>query len=835
MQHGTREDPNTAPGPAPRRGARIVQALLLSVAGVAGLGLLIFAWIWMAPCALGGCAPLDDLASYQAEGSELLDVEGNAFGTLATVNRRIVSIDSLPPHVPRAFLAVEDRRFYSHHGLDLTRMGGALLSNVRAGGVTEGGSTISMQLARNLFPEWLPFQQRTMRRKIMEARVARQIERSFEKDKILELYLNHIYLGEGAYGIEAASRTYFGKPAAELTVVEAALLGGLPKAPSQLNPVASEERALERRNLVLREMADAGYITADEAAQAREQPIQLASGRMSEEGGVQGSYFIERVRRELEEVVGSRFYTAGLRIHTTLDRTAQQAAEEELSRQLTGIEAGRFGTYRHASYAGTESVGAATGETPYLQGVVVVMDAATGEIRALVGGRDFEDSKFDRASQALRQPGSAFKPFVYLAALQRYGSPLHVVEDSPLRLTLSGGRVWEPRNYTGTYDGPMTMRDALARSKNTATVRLAQDVGVRSAIDLAGRLGISNEIPDLPSTTLGSAEVRPMELVGAYAAFTNGGNRVEPRFIQRVVDRHGRTVWESSTRRDQVVDPASAFVLTSMLRDVVDRGTGTAVRAAGFRGPAAGKTGTTNGNTDVWFVGYTPELVAGVWIGLDRPAQIVPGASGGTLAAPVWARVMSRIYQDRRMPPEWSPPSGVTSAQVDRATGAVVDANCPAQGPTYTEYFVRSAPPATSCRPLQMYAASDTLWGDEEWGEFSSVEMDTGQVADGIDWPELQELRRRMRVGMADTIARVGATGEPEGTAGAGGTTGTAPPPTVGSPTERTPPTPAPATPATPERQTQPPREERTEPTEPRPEPRLLGTPVQRDTTGGNR
>jgi penicillin-binding protein 1A len=806
MNRETRSYGADAPVRHTGRGAKIWRGVLIAGGAVVALGLALFAWIWFAPCQLGGCAPLNDLAEYQAEGSELLDIEGNAFGTLATVNRRLISVDSLPPHVPGAFIAVEDRRFYQHSGLDLWRLAGAMVSNVQAGGVTEGGSTISMQLARNLFPEWLPYQDRTMRRKIMEARVARQIERSFSKDKILELYLNHIYLGEGAYGIEAAARTYFGKSAIELTVPEAALLGGLPKAPSQINPVANPERARERRDLVLGEMADAGLITTAEANQAQEQPISLTRGLPRDEE-LAGSYFIERVRREMEEVVGSRFYTAGLKVHTTLDRDAQIAAEEELARQLTAIESGRFGSYRHATYAASEEVSAASGETPYLQGVVVVLEAQTGEVRALVGGRDFEHSKFDRAMQAVRQAGSAYKPFVYLAALRRYGSPVHVVDDSPLRLTLSGNRVWEPRNYTGTYDGPMTMRDALARSKNTATVRLAQEVGVRSSIEIARNLGITTDIPDVPSTSLGVASVRPMELVTAYAAFGNGGQRVEPRFIRRVEDRHGRVVWEAPRRQTSAIDPAAAFVLTSMLRDVVDRGTGTAVRAAGFRGPAAGKTGTTNDNTDVWFVGYTPDLVAGVWIGMDRPATIVPGASGGTLAAPVWGRIMNRIYQRREVPPAWTPPPGVTTAEVERETGAVVNASCPPRGATYTEYFIRSAPPQQFCQPLPTYtgAYGDTLWGDEEWGDLSTIDP-AGETPAGVEWPELEELRRR---------ARAGSQGTP------GDTT------RVPAGERAAPPTPAAgATPPVSE-----PPAQRDTAESGRPEPRLLGRPVQQDTS----
>ncbi|MEX0912720.1 MAG: PBP1A family penicillin-binding protein [Gemmatimonadota bacterium] len=727
-------------------------------AGAIAIGLvaiLSFSWVWFAPCALGGCAPLDDLAEYQAEGSELVDINGDAFARLATVNRTIISLDDLPPHVPQAVLAIEDRRFYDHSGIDFRRTVGALLANLRSGEVSEGGSTITQQLARNLFPEWLPYQERSLRRKVMEARVARQLERTFSKDKILELYLNHIYLGSGAYGIEAAARTYFGKPAAELTLMEAATLAGLPQAPSQINPRQNLERATERRNLVLDEMVEAGFLDVGAAQSAKDEAIAV-TGDTDQQNGPRSSYFVELVRRELQERVGSRFYTAGLKIFTTLDPTAQSAAEEALSQQLTAIENGAFGVYRHPTYS------AANGEaikTDYLQGAVVVMDANNGEVRALVGGRDFSQSKFDRATQALRQPGSAFKPFIYAAALERYGSPTHQVEDSPLRLTLSNGQVWAPENYSRQYDGAMTMRDALVQSKNVATVRLAQEVGVGSAIRIARSLGISSDIPDYPSTALGAAEVRPIELIAAYAAFANGGQRVEPHLVRRVEDRNGRVLWEARPRSERVLDPAVAFVLTTMLQDVVDRGTGTAVRSVGFRAPAAGKTGTTNDGTDAWFVGYTPELVGGVWIGLDDPQPIISGATGGSLAAPVWGRMMNSIYATRPAPSGWRAPGGVRTAEVDRSTGAALSESCPSVVQTYTEYFIRSSPPRQTCPDYERdsrYTLGDSIWVNGEWREYDfdpdldyeryedGDDFDRANGRSGVDWPELEELRRQM-------------------------------------------------------------------------------------------
>jgi penicillin-binding protein 1A len=786
--------------------------LLIGLGIFAALGLGAFGWLWFAPCGFGGCAPVGDLEKYQAEGSQLFDMNGKSMGTLASVNRRIVPLDSMPKFMPLAVLSVEDRRFYSHGGVDWKRFLGALFRNVRAGGVEEGGSTITMQLARNLFPDQLNYREQSMRRKVLEVRIARQIEGAFSKDKILELYLNHVYMGEGAYGVDAAARTYFGKPASRLTLAEAALIGGLPQSPSRINPRESREKAKKRRDLVLREMAKAGHITPAQAAEAQESPIRLARRPPSSQ---RGSYFQERVRRELEERVPAELFTAGLRVYTTMDPVAQRAAEEEMARQADAIEAGRFGAYRHPTYP--EAKGETDeGATAYLQGFAVVMEAQTGAVRALVSGRDYDDSKFDRVYQGMRQPGSAFKPFVYLTALEQSVAPTTRFEDSPLKLALSGGGTWEPKNYTGRYDGPITVRDALARSKNTVTVRIAQQVGMGAVIRRAREMGITTDIPNVPATALGSAEVRPIQLVSAYAALANGGHVTDPYVIERIEDSKGEVLYQAEPRRERAVDPAAAFVLTSMLRDVVDRGTGTPVRGAGFRGPAAGKTGTTNGATDIWFVGYTPDLVGAVWFGLDRPATIVRGASGGTIAAPVWGRMMSRIYANRKMPPAWSPPRGVLTETVDRATGYAVDPSCPARGETYTEYFVNSRPPRPICDPGAYAGMSmDTAWMDEEVGAYAydlpagTYDPDTVGVGDlrekGIDWPELEARRR------------------------AGDSAATPLPGSVGTPSPRTttprPSTPRPSTPPAPRperpRETPPPP-----PSEPRPETPVPTEPV---------
>ncbi|HEU4560664.1 MAG TPA: PBP1A family penicillin-binding protein [Longimicrobium sp.] len=790
------------------------------------LAMIGFGWLWFAPCGMGGCAPVSELEKYQTEGSELMDINGRAFARLGAGTRTVVSIDTLPKYVPQAFLAVEDRRFYSHGGVDWKRFGGALFKNVKAGGVEEGGSTISMQLARNLFPKALPYRERSLRRKVMEVRVARQIEKEFSKDKILELYLNHIYLGEGAYGIDAAAREYFGKPATRLSLAEAAVLGGLPVSPSRINPREDREAATRRRNIVLREMAKAGFITPEQAERAIAEPIRLARrGRTGPR--VAGAWFVDRVRRELGDVIGEMDATAGLRVFTTYDPVAQKAAEDEVARQAAAIESGSFGAFRHPTYANTKGE-TEDGNTQYLQGAAIVMEARTGEVRALVGGRDHEDSPYDRVFQAVRQPGSAFKPFVYLTALEKGTPPTQVFQDQPVTIQIDRNRSWTPRNYTGTYDGPITVRDALARSKNTVTVQIAQQVGMNDVIRTARDLGISTPISGGPATALGAAEVKPIELVRAFAAFDNGGRLVTPHFVKRVEDNEGNVIWEAEPQSSEVLEPEAAFVLTSMLRDVVDRGTATPVRAAGFRGPAAGKTGTTNGATDIWFVGYTPDLVASVWFGFDKPETIVNNASGGSIAAPVWARIMSRIYQKRRLPAEWVPPPGVVTAQVDRRSGMAMDANCPGSGQTYTEYFIHSAPLRQACYPAADYPVvmGDSAWMDEEAGAWAYT--DTVGMSDlearGIDWPELEaERARRAAAGGAPPEPLPGSVEDPYGT-----TT----PPAAGSgtpPTGRRRTTPVTPPPAEPPVASGDDDDDDAPVAVPRRPPRVLGTPV-----GGN-
>ncbi|MGH7481023.1 MAG: transglycosylase domain-containing protein [Longimicrobiales bacterium] len=678
-----------------------IRALSITAAVVIVIGVV----LWMR-CGVRGCPDVDLVAGFSPEeASVIVDRDGEELAKLYLVQRTVVPLDSLPEYVGEAFVAIEDQRFWSHDGVDWLRIPGALWANLKAGGVEEGFSTITMQLARNIFPNKLPATERTIWRKLGEMRVAGEIEERYSKEEILSMYLNQIYFGNGAWGIEAAAREYFGKPASELTLEEAALLAGVPVAPSRNNPRASPDLARERRNLVLERMAEQELITEAEAEAAQQAEIELA--RSGDRGSAAAPYFVETVRQVLEQQLGNMIYTEGLTVYTTLDADIQAIAERELIQQLDAIEAGRYGVYRHPTYDpdGGESV--ESGQTGYLQGGVVFMETATGNVLALVGGRDFSQSKYNRATQAKRQPGSAFKPFVYATAIARGYPPTFPLDDTPLRMEIDG-RVWTPENYGNSYSGRITLHEALVHSKNVATVRLAERVGLGSVIETAHSIGYDEEIPEYPSIALGTVEVPLIELTAAYGAFATLGERTEPRFVTRVEDRDGTIVWQEPVESRQVLDPAVAFILTTMLQDVVNRGTATAVRASGYRSTVAGKTGTTNDGSDAWFIGYTPSIVGGVWIGLDDPQTIVRGATGGGLAAPVWARIAGTLDPGQG---GWVPPPGVEVRQVD-AAGRVLVEGCPATGEVRKEYFLSgTVAAATTC--FSDYAMGyDTMYGD---------------------------------------------------------------------------------------------------------------------------
>jgi penicillin-binding protein 1A len=640
-----------------------------------------------------GCPTVADLRAYRApEATRVYAADGSLVADLSPQRRIVAKWDEVPAVLRDGYVAVEDKRFWQHGGVDARGILRAVWRDVTTLSLREGFSTIPMQLARQIFPEELPRSDK-VRRKDCELRLAGQIEEEYSKREILLMYLNQIYLGDGLYGVESAAQGYFGKPAAELDAAEAALIIGLAKSPEGYNPRKNPVRAVERRSTVLEVLVREGVLSAAEAERARAAPLRLAP---SVESAGSAPYFVAAVRRELRERFGPGAGERGLRVYTGLDPELQQAAQERLSAQIRRIEKGELGRYRHAVPPEGRLAPAEGDGSPYLQGMVVALDPRTGVVRALVGGRDFTHSQFDRAFQARRQPGSAFKPIVYAAALEQGLTPATRLATTPVVLDERGSAPWSPDDAVPDSILALSARDALARSSNNAAVRAGQWAGLDHVIAVGRALGLTTDIPAYPAIFLGAADVVPAELVAAYAAFANGGLRVTPRLIERVEDARGRVLWRAPAVRQRALDEGVAFVALSMLEDVVDRGTGASVRSDGFWLPAAGKTGTTNGGKDTWFIGMTPDLVAGVWLGFDRPQPILAGASGSRLAAPVWADIMEDYYADRPAPPAWIAPPSVAAIAIDTATGAVATGNCPPEQ-IRIEYFLPGTEPPEYC------------------------------------------------------------------------------------------------------------------------------------------
>ena len=675
----------------------------VKIAVVTVVVLLVMAGLMWHRCGLRGCPDIDRLNGYVPDRASVVrDHTGVEIGRVYRTQRDMVRLGELPAYVPLTFVTMEDKRFWQHRGVDWIRVLGAAYRNLRARSIEEGSSTITMQVARNVFPERLPANQRTIWRKLSEARVARLIEESYTKQQILELYLNQIYFGNGAYGLQAAAEEYLGKPASKLTLAEAATLAALPRSPSRLNPRRNPELALKGRTIVLRLMAEQGEITAAEAEEARKAKLSVQRGLTRTNASA--PYFVDAVRRQIENELGDVIYTDGYTIETTLDLETQRIADEELRKQLLAIESGAFGRFEHPLYADAlaDSTTAADG-TSYLQAAVVFMDPRSGAVRALIGGRDYIDSQYNRALLAKRQPGSTFKPFVFAAAIAAGYPPSILLADQPLRMTLGGGGSWAPRNEDGIYAGTVTMRQALAASSNVAAVRLATMVGLDRIIDMARRFGVSGGIPAVPSIVLGSAELTPLEVTSAYATFATLGSRPEPRLVTRVLDPKGKVVWQTRPSLVRAIDPAVAFLVTSMLKDVVDRGTATTVREVGYRGVVAGKTGTSNNAVDAWFVGYTPDLVGTLWLGFDRPSSIVHGGKAGELAAPIWGRIMTRLGQRSR---DWPIPARVESRLMDD-DGNVYATHCRQTAALHPEYFLDGTAPKASCMAGNQHVVPD--------------------------------------------------------------------------------------------------------------------------------
>ena len=542
--------------------------------------------------------------------------------------RHDVPIAAITPHLRNAFVAVEDHRFFMHPGVDPIAVGRAVTRNLRSSGTVEGGSTITQQLARTLFLS----NRRSYGRKAREAVIAMLIDLQLTKEQILELYLNRIFLGSGIYGVEAMSERVFGKPARQLSLAESALIAGLARAPASFSPWNNFEESVARSHVVLARMRDEGFITAAQHDSARRARLRIQPYRA--ENGRHG-YAKAYLRQRFRDQFGGD-HPPDWRVETTFVAALQDAAEAAVANGLRK-----------------------TGK-PGLQAALVAIDPATGGVLAMVGGSDYARSSFNRASRSRRQPGSAFKPFVFAAALERGMSPVSMLD--------------------GGFE-PTTLRAALMESNNAAAAALQQEVGTRAVLRLASNVGLDN-LPDVPSLALGAGEVSPLAMTAAYAVFPNGGFAVRPRDITRVGDAGGSTAFQQAVAAERVISPQVAFQMVTMLGDVIDRGTGAPVRRLGVRFPVAGKTGTTNDSKDAWFVGFSSSIVAGVWVGFDQPETIGKDASGARYALPIWTEFMRRAAAARR-PDEFERPAGL-----DEETLCAISYRRPVDGcPLYTEYF----------------------------------------------------------------------------------------------------------------------------------------------------
>jgi penicillin-binding protein 1A len=739
------------------------------LAGVAGLVVVVTAVAGLSAALVYPNLPsLDSLTDYRPKQPlRIFTEDGALIGEFGEERRAVVRLKDTPKFMRQAILAAEDERFYQHGGVDTIGVLRAALSNLVSGGAKEGASTITMQVARNFFLS----SEKTLRRKLNEALLAIKIEHALSKDEILELYLNHIYLGQRAYGFAAAAQIYFGKPLAKINLAEAAMLAGLPKAPSAYNPVVNPTRAKSRQLYVLGRMKALGYINEEAYEHAKEQRLPVKYSPQTFEADA--PHLAELVRQRMYQKYGDSIYVSGMKVYTTLRLADQRAA-------VAGVREGILEFQRRRGYTGPEAhlklpADAAEAEkviegdlldreesSGFLPGVVLAVEKShikvrmrsgdtvdlgpsevkyaqrflsnklpadkrlargsvvrvartspdspwqltylpqveaafislspdTGAIRAMVGGFDFSRNQFNHVTQAWRQPGSSFKPFIYSAALERGVTPATVFDDAPITVdpAETGGVAWEPKDYDGTSEGPMTLRTALAKSKNLVSIRVLQAAGVPFVHDYAAKFGFDmSRIPPYLTMALGAGEVTPLSLAAGYAVFANGGGRVTPWHLLKVTDKDGHVLENfAPVAPTPAIDPRNAFIMSSLLQDVVRRGTATGALKLG-RGDLAGKTGTTNDSRDAWFAGYQRTLVAVAWMGYDHPHSLGGGETGGGTALPIWVRYMGTALKGVPEMP-YTPPPGVVTRSVNPETGIPVP-----EGQGLQEYFFQEYAPA---------------------------------------------------------------------------------------------------------------------------------------------
>ncbi len=613
---------------------------------------------------------VEGLQTYEPSSvTRILDDDGRTVKTLFVERRIPITLKEVPDHLIHAVIAVEDSRFYEHFGLDIRGILRALWRDITSLRVVEGGSTLTQQLSKVLFltPE------KTLIRKAREAILAINIERRYSKDEILSFYLNQIYLGEGAYGVEAAARTYFGKHARDLTLAECALIAGLPRSPSLYSPVGHPERAMARMKVVLGRLLAQKYISTTEHEMAVSGGYSLSTTPSQEDPA---PYFTELIRRDLEERLGANLlYRGGITIESTLNLDLQRYATEAVELGMAAYER------RHPPKEGSAGV-----QTAFL-----ALSPANGEVKALVGGRDFAASPYNRATQARRQPGSAFKPVLYATALREGLSPSTILNDSPFEVPLRGSPTYIPTNYSSRYYGPVTMRTALEKSLNAASVDLMLKVGYEPVMDMSRKLGIRTELKPYPTLALGVFDVSLLEMVSAYGAIANQGILASPRLVRRVLDRQGQVLWEPPLELKDALSPQVSYVLTSLLEGVILRGTGRGASSLGST--VAGKTGTTDDFKDAWFIGFAPQLAAGAWVGYDETRNLGSGEAGAQAALPFWKRFMENALRGRDGE-EFQVPPGVEFAEIDPETGLLAGPGCPA---LVVQPFLEGTAPGTRC------------------------------------------------------------------------------------------------------------------------------------------
>lgn len=725
--------------------------LFFAAAGAAGLVALYF-------YISEGLPKIESLADYRPPTiTEVFSDDGEKIAEFYKERRIVIPLEEMPQMLVDAFIAAEDARFWQHQGIDYQGIIRAFFKNIEAGAIVQGGSTITQQVTKSFFlsPE------RSYRRKLREAILAYRISKVFTKEEVLYLYLNQIYLGHGAYGVEAAAQNYFGKSARDLTLAESAVLAGLPQAPSRYSPYRYPERALQRQQYVLGRMAVEGYINEDEAVAAAAEPLDIQERRNWFAEKV--PYYTEHVRRYVEKIYGpERLYNDGLRIHTAVNVQMQTSGREAIERGLRALDKrqGYRGAQQRidpadleAALAGlqtdpAEAVGAgsilkgvvtavddtkktvavrtaevpgvialkemdwarkpdpevrfgtvnlsrpgkvlqpgdmidvrlieplpenqigwrmALEQVPKAQSALLSIEAGTGHVKTMVGGRDFADSQFNRAIQSRRQPGSAFKPIIYAAAIDKGYTTASVVVDSPIVFEDNEREViWKPKNYKDTFSGPTLVRNALARSLNVVTVKILREIGIDYAIDYARRLGIESNLNRDLSIALGSSGVSLLELVNAYSVFANQGYHIEPVFVTRIEDRDGNVLESALPEKQKVIENTTAYIVTSMMESVVKEGTGRRVKALGR--PVAGKTGTTNNLYDAWFVGFTPDYITGVWVGFDEEGSLGRGETGSLAASPIWLEFMKKTH-DGKPAKDFDVPEGIIFTRIDAETG----------------------------------------------------------------------------------------------------------------------------------------------------------------------